>query len=136
MINAYLENMVLTANPVRQVILLYEKAIACLNEAVEIMERNSQDFEEIKRKYEAVGRAVEILSVLDATLNMEQGGEIAKGLHEIYRALIDDLVRITVKGDEPHTVRRIAGILMELKDSWEEVEKKIYGRPQDTSSAM
>lgn len=134
--NAYLENMVLTANPVRQVILLYEKAISCLDEAMELMERNSTELEDIKRKYEALGRATEILTVLDATLNMEQGGDIAKNLREVYQALISDLIRITVEGDEPQTLRKMLKILTELKESWEEVEKKIYGRPEATTPAV
>ncbi len=136
MINTYLENMVLTANPVRQVILLYEKAISCLDEAVEHMERGSTDAEDMKIKYEALGRATEILTVLDATLNMEQGGDIAKSLHEIYQALINDLIRITVEGDDPETLRKMVKILTELKESWEEVEKKIYGKPEATTPAV
>ncbi len=134
--NAYLENMVLTANPVRQIILLYEKAISCLNEAVELMEKASAEIEDIRKKYEAIGRATEILIVLDATLNMDLGGEIAKNLHEVYQALINDLIRITVEGDEAQTLRRMVKILTELKVSWEEVEEKIYGRPQATTTAV
>lgn len=136
MMNAYLENMVLTANPVRQVILLYEKAISCLDEAMEQMERGSTEPEDMKRKYEALGRATEILTVLDATLNMEQGGDIARSLHEVYQALINDLIRITVEGDEPQTLRKMIKILTELKESWEEVEKKLYGRPEATAPAV
>ncbi|MEN3028095.1 MAG: flagellar export chaperone FliS [Aquificaceae bacterium] len=131
MYSSYFENMVLTANPVRQVILLYEKAILLLGEAIELMEPSSaEDHEVLKRKYEAMGKASEILIVLDTTLNMEEGGEIAKNLHEIYQALLSELTRITVKGDEPQTLRRMVKILSELKESWEEVEKKIYGRPE------
>ncbi len=136
MINAYLENMVLTTNSIRQVILLYEKAISCLDEAVELMEKASAEPEDMKKKYESIGRATEILTVLDATLNMEQGGDIAKSLHEVYQALINDLVRITVEGDEPQTLRKMLKILVDLKESWEEVEKRIYGRPEATASAV
>ncbi|MCS6998428.1 MAG: flagellar export chaperone FliS [Aquificaceae bacterium] len=131
MYNSYFENMVLTANPVRQVILLYEKAIFLLKEAIELMESSSaEDHEAIKRKYEAMGKVSDILIVLDTTLNMEEGGEIAKSLHEIYQALLSDLTRITVKGDEPQTLLKMVKILSELKESWEEVEKKVYGRPE------
>lgn len=136
MMNAYLENMVLTANPVMQVILLYEKAITCLEEAIEIMEKGLQDHENVKAKYEALGRAADILTVLKATLNMEQGGEIAKNLSEIYQALINDLVRITVEGDEPETIKKMVKVLKDLKESWEEVERKIYGKPQETTPAV
>ncbi len=128
--NAYLENMVLTSNPIRQVILLYDKAISCLEEAVEIMEKGSEETEDLKRKYEAMGRAAEIFTVLDATLNIEQGGEIAIGLREIYQALLSDMLRITVEGDEPQTLKKMVKILSDLRETWEEVEKKVYGKPE------
>lgn len=134
--NPYLENMVMTSNPIRQVILLYEKATFCLDEAIELMEKASMEAEDIKKKYEALGRATEILTVLDATLNMEQGGEIAKNLREIYQALISDLVRITVEGDDPQRLRKMVKILTELKESWEEVERNVYGKPQATASTV
>ena len=44
---------------------------------MEIMEKGLQDHENVKAKYEALGRAADILTVLKATLNMEQGGELA-----------------------------------------------------------
>ncbi len=136
MINTYLENMVLTSNPVRQVIFLYEKAIACLEEAGEIMEKGLQDHESVKIKYENLGRATEILTLLKAMLNMEEGGDIAKNLSEIYQALLNDLVRITAKGDEPETIKKMVKVLKDLKESWEEVERKVYGRPQEATPAV
>ncbi|MFN3598970.1 MAG: flagellar export chaperone FliS [Aquificaceae bacterium] len=136
MINAYLENMVFTANPVRQVILLYDKAISCLEEAVEIMEKGSQDYEDIKAKYQALGRATEILTVLKLTLNKEEGGEVAKNLEDIYEALSKDLIRITIEGDEPETIKKMVKILKDLRESWEEVERSVYGKPKTDTYAV
>ncbi len=136
MINAYLENMVFTANPLRQVILLYDKAISCLEEAVEIMEKGSQDYEDIKAKYQALGRATEILTVLKLTLNREEGGEIAKNLEDIYEALSKDLIRITIEGDEPETIKKMVKILKDLRESWEEVERRVYGKPETGTYAV
>ena len=67
---------------------------------------------------------------------MEQGGEIAKNLSEIYQALITDLVRITVEGDEPETIKKMVKVLKDLKESWEAVERNIYGKPQETTPAV
>ncbi|RMH79570.1 MAG: flagellar protein FliS [Acidobacteria bacterium] len=134
--NAYLENMVITANPIRQVILLYEKMIICLEEAIDCMRGEQSDPEVLRVKYEAIGRATEILIVLDSTLNMEQGGDIAKNLHDIYQALLNELVRITVEGDEPDTLERVIKIAKELKEAWEEAERNIYGRPEADTTAV
>ncbi len=117
----YLENLVNTANPVRLVILLYDKAINSLKSAVEIMEKTEPSPEEIERKYKALGRAGDILAVLDGTLNFEKGGEIARQLHEIYEGLLNDLLRVVVQ-DDPQTVKRIIKVLENLRAAWVEAE--------------
>ncbi|RUM88963.1 MAG: flagellar export chaperone FliS [Thermodesulfatator sp.] len=117
----YLENLVSTANPVRLVILLYDKAIASLKLAAEVMEKAEPSPEEINRKYEALGRAGEILAALEGTLDLERGGEIAHNLQEIYQALSVELLRVTAR-DDPKTVRRMVEVLSDLRRAWAEAE--------------
>lgn len=136
MINVYLENMVNTANPIRLIILLYDKAISCLEEAYEIMEKGYEDYDNAKLKYQNLGKVMEILTVLRLTLNREKGGDIAKNLEDIYQALLDDLTRITLEGDDPETIKKMIKILKDLRESWEEVERKIYGRPEESAFTM
>lgn len=131
--NPYLENMVANANPVRLVIMLYEKAINCLENALEI--GDTENFDMQKSKYEEMGRALEIISVLDATLDMERGGEIAKNLREIYRSLADELIHQMLKEDKER-LERVIKTLRKLKSFWEEVERIHYGKTQKVSSGV
>jgi flagellar protein FliS len=131
--NPYLENMVANANPVRLVIMLYEKAINCLENALEI--RDTEDFDMQRSKYEEMGRALEIISVLDATLDMEKGGEIAKNLREIYRSLMDELTYQMLKEDKER-LERVIKILKNLKSAWEEVERIHYGKAQKVAPGV
>ncbi|QJA06555.1 flagellar protein FliS [Thermosulfurimonas marina] len=117
----YLENLVSTANTLRLVILLYDKAVASLKLAAEIMEKPEPSPEEINRKYEALGRAGEILAVLEGTLDLDRGGEIARNLREIYEALSAELLRVTAQ-DDPETVRRMVKVLSDLREAWAEAE--------------
>ena len=133
--NPYLENMVMNANPVRLVIMLYDKAISSLETALELMDSPSEDFDLKERKYQAMGKALEIINVLDATLNMEKGGEIAKNLREIYTALMDELTSQMFKED-PAKLERIINILKGLRESWEEVERINYGKSQKVAPGM
>jgi flagellar protein FliS len=123
--NPYLENMVANANPVRLVIMLYEKAINCLENALEL--RDTEDFDRQRSKYDDMGRALEIVSVLDASLDMEKGGEIAKNLREIYWSLMDELTYQMLKEDRER-LEKVIKILKDLKSAWEEVEKHHYGK--------
>jgi len=131
--NPYLENMVANANPVRLVIMLYEKAINCLENALEI--RDTEDFDMQKSKYEEMGRALEIISVLDAVLDMEKGGEIAKNLREIYRSLMDELTYQMLKEDKER-LEKVIKILKNLKSAWEEVERIHYGKAQKVAPGV
>jgi flagellar protein FliS len=123
--NPYLENMVANANPVRLVIMLYEKAINCLENVIEI--GDTEDFDRQRSKYDDMGRALEIVSVLDASLDMEKGGEIAKNLREIYWSLMDELTYQMLKEDRER-LEKVIKILKDLKSAWEEVEKHHYGK--------
>jgi flagellar biosynthetic protein FliS len=131
--NPYLENMVANANPVRLIIMLYEKAINCLENALEI--GDTEDFDMQRNKYEEMGRALEIISVLDAVLDMEKGGEIAKSLREIYRSLIDELTHQMLKEDKER-LERVIKILRNLKSAWEEVERIHYGKAQKVAPGV
>jgi len=131
--NPYLENMVENANPVRLVIMLYEKAINCLENALEI--GNTEDFDRQRSKYDDMGRALEIISVLDATLDMEKGGEIAKNLREIYLSLMDELTYQMLKEDKER-LERVIKILKNLKSAWEEVERIHYGKAQKVAPGV
>jgi flagellar protein FliS len=131
--NPYLENMVANANPVRLVIMLYEKAINCLENALEL--RDTEDFDMQKSKYEEMGRALEIISVLDAVLDMEKGGEIAKNLREIYRSLTDELTYQMLKEDKER-LEKVIKILKNLKSAWEEVERIHYGKAQKVAPGV
>jgi flagellar protein FliS len=131
--NPYLENMVANANPVRLIIMLYEKAINCLENALEIGDK--EDFDMQKSKYEDMGRALEIISVLDATLDMEKGGEIAKNLREIYRSLMDELTYQMLNEDKER-LEKVIKILKNLKSAWEEVERIHYGKAQKVAPGV
>jgi flagellar protein FliS len=131
--NPYLENMVANANPVRLVIMLYEKAINCLENALEV--GDTEDFDMQRNKYEEMGRALEIISVLDAVLDMEKGGEIAKSLREIYRSLMDELTHQMLKEDKER-LERVIKILRNLKSAWEEVERIHYGKAQKVAPGV
>ncbi|MDQ7038260.1 MAG: flagellar export chaperone FliS [Aquificota bacterium] len=125
----YLQNMVENANPIRLVIMLYDKAILCIETAVEAIEKGCDDLENVRVKAENLTRAMDILIVLRSSLDMEKGKEVSKNLDEIYEVLIDEIVRANMKNDA-ETLRKIKTILEDLRSAWEEAEKKVYPREE------
>ncbi len=130
----YLQNMVENANPIRLVIMLYDKAIACVEEAVDAIGRGLEDTENVKVKAESLTRAMDILIVLRASLDSERGQEIAKNLDEIYDVLINEIVSANMSNDVESLIK-IKEILEELREAWEEAEKKVYGKEEVSARA-
>ncbi len=121
-VNNYLTNQVLNASPLELVIMLYGKAISSLKLAKTLMGSGKKDVDTIKKKAESIGKAIEILTYLQATLDKEKGKEIAKNLDEIYEVLINELIRAQLNEDIKIVEDSIA-ILSNLKKAWEEINK-------------
>ncbi len=130
----YLQNMVENANPIRLVIMLYDKAITCVEDAVDAIGRGLEDTENVKVKAESLTRAMDILIVLRASLDSERGQEIAKNLDEIYDVLINEIVSANMRNDVESLIK-IKEILEELREAWEEAEKKVYGKEEVSARA-
>jgi flagellar protein FliS len=124
--------MVENANPIRLVIMLYDKAITCLEEAIDAIKGGLEDTESVKRKAENLTRVVDILIVLQASLDKERGQEIAKNLDEIYEALINEVVSANMKNDI-EALEKVEDILKELREAWEEAESKVYPKEESTA---
>ena len=123
----YLQNLVENANPIRLVILLYDKAILCIEEAMDAIQRGVDKIENLKTKAENLTRAVDI--VLRSSLDTEKGKDISKNLDEIYEVLIDEIVRANMKNDL-ETLNKVKEILEDLRSAWEEAEKKVYPKEE------
>ncbi len=133
-VEVYIQNMVESANPIRLVIMLYDKAISCIEEAIEVINQGLDEVENVKIKAENLTRAMDILIVLKSSLNHEQGKEIAENLEGIYDILIDELVRANIKNDTK-LLEDINSVLKDLREAWEEAEKKVYGKEEVSAGA-
>lgn len=118
-LDAYIKNSVETASPLKQIILLYEKAIITLKEIKEDIDNN-----DLKSKIEHISRVTDIIKALDSSLDFEQGGEIAKNLHMLYDFIDRSLVTVHAKNDK-QLIDDLIEILENLKEGWEGIESKI-----------
>lgn len=116
----YLQNMVESASPLEHIIMLYNKAISCMEEAVELFDQK-ENFEKKKEFIHNIDRVYDIVSFLKAFLDMEKGGEIAQNLNQIYTIILSTLVKPDKTKEE---LIKITEILKELKGAWEDVRKQ------------
>ena len=116
--NAYKKASVNTLDQNKLIIMLYDGAIKNANFAVEYMKSG-----EIEKVHDSLIKTKNIVTELLATLNMEQGGEIAKNLKSLYSYMFSLLIEANMeKKSEP--VLTVIDLLKELRGAWVQIKEK------------
>ena len=116
--NAYKKASVNTLDQNKLIIMLYDGAIKNSSFAVEYMKSG-----EIEKVHNCLIKAKNIVTELMATLNMEQGGDIAKNLQSLYSYTFSKLIEANMeKKIEPIIV--VIDLLKELRAAWVQINKK------------
>jgi len=111
----YLATQVTTADRLQLVVMLYDGALTFLRQAKECME--AQD---APGKGRALGKALDILAELNASLNFQDGGELAANLSRLYTFMTQHLTRANLTWDI-QAVEEVRALLADLRQAWETV---------------
>lgn len=95
----------------RIIVVLYEKAIRYLEQAVRELE------DELPSAGESIKSAQDLVIDLNSSLDMDGGSNVAKNLHRIYNFVSKHLTTANVDKD-PQMVREVIAVLEDLNQSW------------------
>ena len=113
--DAYKDTEITTANQGKLIIMLYDGALRFLKIANENM---------APRTYDVVNtniiKAQDIVTELMLALNMDEGGEVAENLFNLYAYMKKRLLEANIAKDTA-IVDEVLGILNQLKGAWSEV---------------
>lgn len=115
----YQQAQVDTASPERLLLMLYEGAIRFLNAGRKGI---------VERKYEVahqnIVKAQDIITEFMATLNMQDGGEFAQNLFDLYEYLNN---RLTLANTQKNAaiVDEVLGFVKELHEAWVVAAKNV-----------
>jgi flagellar protein FliS len=112
---AYRQQSILTAPPGQLVVMLYDGCLRFLGQAAYAL-RDGDAGEADAR----LARAEAIIDELLATLDLEQGGEIASRLQGIYVFCSRHLLDARSERD-PEMIDKVAELLGELRDAWAQI---------------
>lgn len=108
-----------TASPEQLLLMLYDGAIKFAQQSKKALEeKNLEDANNRLKKTQ------DIINELIVTLDMEQGGEVAQNLYNIYDYMNRRLIQANIRKD-PEIIDEVINLLRDIKDSWEEVIKKM-----------
>src|SRR5689334_6911466 len=91
---AYRDREIQTASPSRLVVLVFDCALSNLLRARRAVQSN-----DIAERVDAVGKARDAIMELLVTLNVEQGGDIARNLRSLYTFLLTELADVARRPD-------------------------------------
>ena len=112
------------ASPARLVQVMFEHILSHLATAQGCMERikGNLPYNDVVAKGKAIGKAVRLIGQLDATLNMEQGGQIAANLHNLYLYMLGRLTTANVDNDA-RIVVEVSNLVRKIKTGWDQIVK-------------
>ncbi len=118
-LQAYQKNKYETASPHRLVLMMYEAALTQLDRAERAVEQRN-----IVERNQTLQKAQDILYELISSLNMQQGGEIAKNLRQLYLYMIERLAQANIHNDAA-AIREVRELLQPIKSAWEQIGKDV-----------
>ncbi|MBM3203020.1 flagellar export chaperone FliS [Candidatus Woesearchaeota archaeon] len=78
-------------------------------------------------KGKAVGQSIEILSYLQSCLNLEQGGEIAENLNNLYAYMSNQLFTASASNDDA-LFEEVKYLLTEVQSGWDGIRGQVIGK--------
>lgn len=106
---------VMGASPHQLVQMLMEGVLERITRAKESLVRN-----EIAMKGQSIGGAIQIVTGLQESLNIEAGGEIAVNLNSLYDYMVRRLVDANVQNDEK-ILDEVFSLMLEIKAGWDAI---------------
>ena len=125
--NQYKQTEINTANQGKLIVMLYDGAIKFLKVALENM--NVKTYDIVNNN---IIKAQDIITELLLSLNMNEGGEIAKNLFNLYLYFKKRLLEANIQ-KSPEIIEDVIKNLASLRDSWEKISSK--ESPADTGVA-
>jgi len=122
---AYTQLSVEGTGPIGLVVLLYDNALKSLHQARRAIEAN-----DIERRTQHLNHALRIVAHLQGTLDLEQGGEVARTLSQFYTYARARILEVSMTNSQ-EKLTDLASHFSTLRRAWQDVETQV---PEDPKS--
>lgn len=114
-VHAYRKSVTVTATPLDLIIMLYEGAIDSIDNSITAISNK-----DINAKIKSIDRTMKIIEELLYSLNLEEGGEIAYNLQDLYLHM---MLQLTIANglNDASKARHVGLLLRDLLDGWKQI---------------
>lgn len=106
-----------TPNPHKLISLLMAGTLERVAQAKLSVEKGNEE-----EKYLLVEKIVAIINGLRASLNFEQGGDIAVNLDSLYAYMLERIYSAETKVEEKAVLNEVEKLMAEVKEGWDQAE--------------
>jgi flagellar protein FliS len=128
--NSYQETTVASANPIRLVIMVYDRLLLDMQKAIAGIHSG-----DVESRTQNIKHAMECVDHLQANLNMESGGEAANFLWRFYTQLRAKLLEAQMKRSE-NILKEQIWLLQQVRGEWEKAERQLIGVSETQTSGV
>jgi flagellar protein FliS len=114
-LDSYRQTQVQSRTPLELVVMLYDGALRFMSAARDAIERR-----DIPARRDAISRALAIVSELQSTLNLEQGGALASSLDDLYGYANMRLLDAAAQNDVA-PINEVHKLFTTLRGAWSEI---------------
>jgi flagellar protein FliS len=107
-----------TTSKTRQVVMLYEAALAAMLQAKEAMERG-----DIEGRLKHSDKAMQIISGLQQSLDFDHGREVASLLYDFYSGLLNSIYKLQ-RYNRIDACERVIAKLKDMLQSWNNIDQQ------------
>jgi flagellar secretion chaperone FliS len=126
-VRMYRESAVRGATPVGLIVILYEEVIRSLRRGQHSIEQN-----EIEQRTGGLNQAIRIIGHLQAMLNFDAGGEVARNLSHFYNVARTEILEANRTGDAA-ALGSLAGDFSALREAWQQTDHALGDTTNDAS---
>ena len=113
--STYVQNHYNSMSPARVVLALYDGVLVNIQRAVDAL-----DDKDLPVQGEAVSKSLQIVAELQASLNLDEGGEVGAALFRLYDYVTMELVRANMH-DDRDGLMMCGSLIQEVRDGWSEM---------------
>jgi len=117
-VRAYRENAVRGASPVGLIVILYDEIVRSMRRAQQASLEDN-----VEERTRAVNHALQVIAHLQATLNFEQGGEVAKNLSHFYNLARTKILDANLTKNSK-ALEELVREFLQVAAAWQELDRR------------
>ncbi len=114
-LHSYQVNDISTSSQSQLILMLYDGALQAVNRSIECMGQK-----DVAGQSRHILKTHDIINELSLALDMEQGGEVAKTLEQLYQFVLNQFIQANITSDKMY-LKSVIKVFSPLRDAWSRI---------------